>query len=308
MIVVSSKESKQSLCLLSDREMQPSPRFPSNSGGQNDYDTSKRDQSVSIDGTQINDSKQFFYTDVGGYIPAAGLGLANKHFQQQQQAQMASHSSSHSGGFRGGVISHHQSQRSNNSSNGRHNVLVAQRRRTQTRTSILSLVLTHTPRLHMPKNIEEEQDGDGSEDIDDLSEDEANLESRGQAMKTQNTKLEELHNKRKLSKLLRSSSARHKINNPQLLSIEEEKDHDLELNQMEDVLIDDSEDKILALDQPGRISLLHEIQYKPYKSKSEVKQVKRKKGKKRMTPKSNISQELNEKLCLLNDDWQARNE
>ena len=49
-------------------------------------------------------------------------------------------------------------------------------------------------------------------------------------MKTQNTKLEELHNKRKLSKLLRSSSARHKINNPQLLSIEEEKDHDLELN------------------------------------------------------------------------------
>ena len=68
---------------MSDVGERSSPRFPSSAA--TDKATSKGSKSVEPRRDQpdnASDNQQLFYSDVGGYIPAAGIGIANQEFQK----------------------------------------------------------------------------------------------------------------------------------------------------------------------------------------------------------------------------------
>ena len=71
----SSKSERSHGFSMSD-ENKTSPKFPSNSSGQ---------QKTSNDAKSLTTSEkhqQLFYSDVKGYIPAAGVGIANQEFER----------------------------------------------------------------------------------------------------------------------------------------------------------------------------------------------------------------------------------
>jgi len=71
-----------------DNEAQISPKFPTNTTTDN---TSKNNYSSVLDDKSIQENcPPFFYSDLSvvhnnGYIPAAGMGIANQEFQRYNQ-------------------------------------------------------------------------------------------------------------------------------------------------------------------------------------------------------------------------------
>ena len=75
----------------SDVGERSSPRFPSSAATEAKSQGSKsfeprRDQP---DNSAASENQQLFYSDVGGYIPAAGIGIANQVFQTSYRSRQA---------------------------------------------------------------------------------------------------------------------------------------------------------------------------------------------------------------------------